>query len=141
MNKILQILVQPLSRFTHAQQAPEPLGELLWVKNAHTVVPWKPKFAKPPALRQPLLNNDPLNPVPRAMDPIEVGCVTRTMRKIAAEARQELGDLQELQPMHARASAPQAPVVVATPRNSGRQWRGTALFACAVLYIVIINTL
>lgn len=140
MKRILNSLIHPLSRFTQTQAQAEPLGELLWVEEAHTVVPWKPKFNKPPALRRPLANNDPLNPIPRVMDPIQVGCVEATMRKVAAEARQELTDLQELLPMHRRSTAPQEPILHVA-REPKAQWVGKAALGALALYLILINTL
>lgn len=138
MKNIFKSLHMP--RFVQAQaQAEEPLGELLWVKDAHTIVPWKPKFAKPPMLRIPLIGNDPMAPAcpwPRK-PPVEIGCVTKTMRKIA----EEVSEFSELVPVHGRVND-LVPQNQRTPRTHRSIFpKGGALLAACLAIFFIIHSL
>lgn len=108
------------SRFRREEK--EPLGELLWVRNASTIVPWRPRFDQPPAMR------------PHGAPRIEIGCVVKTMRILDAQAR----ELQEVQAAYVPpVQAPViAPVRAASPRHSGP---GYMMVGAMCLYVVLIN--
>lgn len=142
MKNIFRSLLPHLQRFTHPSAQDEPLGELLYVREAHTIVPWKVKYAKAPALRQPRLGDDPLaaaSPWPRQQ--IVVGCVTRTMRKIAAEARQEVQDFSELAPIHARTQLQSPLIVDQATRSQPVPWARWVCGVAVVSYLVLVNML
>lgn len=116
-------------RFIDLQRTKPLPGVLGPIQNAHTIINWHPSMDMPTCERRKL--------VPR----IEVGCVTRVMRKIQADAAREAADLNELSTahgnaLHATQTHAEIPARVIRSDYTGKTLWGVMLACVAILYLL-----